>query len=73
MIRSIPDVVYANGAAENKLSALRIKDREGTLEQLGEASIGGVGPCHMAVHPQAGVILAHVSPHPPSPNQASSG
>lgn len=60
-IRTLSDVIYANGHVYGKVFALRVTDKEGTLEVMSEAQSGGAGPTHIAVHPQAGIVIAHVS------------
>lgn len=60
--RTLPDVIYANSRDENKIYAPRLNREDDSLEATSEGSTGeGGGPCHIAFHPKAGLIIANVS------------
>jgi 6-phosphogluconolactonase len=51
--------MYAiNEAGEGRVTAFAIDPRDGALKRISDASAGGRGPCHVAVHPSGRWVFA---------------
>jgi len=58
LLYAVAEITAADGRPSGAIEAFAIDEGTGRLASRGAGATGGAGPCHVAVDPQGGVVLA---------------